>query len=65
MIVRELNLIGSLVGTYNELNELMELDRMGRIKIVSKVYPMSDVVQVMKDLKEGRVLGRSVIDPWK
>ena len=65
MIVRELNLIGSFVGTYNELSELMELDRMGRIKIVSKVYPMSDVVQVMKDLKEGKVLGRSVIDPWK
>lgn len=65
MIVRELNLIGSLVGTYNELNELMELNRMGRIKITSKVYPMSDVVQVMQDLKDGKVLGRSVLDPWK
>jgi len=65
MIVRELNIIGSLVGTYNELSELMELNRMGKIKITSKVYPMSDVVQVMKDLKDGRVLGRSVLDPWK
>jgi D-arabinose 1-dehydrogenase-like Zn-dependent alcohol dehydrogenase len=43
----------------------MELNRMGKIKITSKVYPMSDVVQVMKDLKDGRVLGRSVLDPWK
>ena len=65
MIVRELNIIGSLVGTYNELSELMELNRMGKIKITSKVYPMSEVVQVMQDLKEGKVLGRSVIDPWK
>ena len=65
MIVRELNIIGSLVGTYNELSELMELNRMGKIKITSKVYPMSDVVQVMKDLKEGKVLGRSVLDPSK
>jgi len=65
MIVRELNIIGSLVGKYNELSELMELNRMGKIKITSKVYPMSEVVQVMKDLKEGRVLGRSVLDPWR
>lgn len=65
MIVRELNLIGSLVGTYNELNELMQLNQMGRIKITSKVYPMSDVVQVMQNLKDGKVLGRSVLDPWR
>ena len=65
MISREINLIGNLVGTYNELNELMELNRMGRIKITSKVYPMSDVGQVMNELKDGRVLGRCVLDPWK
>ena len=65
MISREINLIGNLVGTYNELNELMELNRMGRIKITSKVYPMSDVVQVMNELKDGKVLGRCVLDPWK
>ena len=65
MIVREITLMGSLVGTYNELSELMELHRMGKIKISSKVHPMSDVVQVMKDLKESKVLGRSVLDPWK
>jgi D-arabinose 1-dehydrogenase-like Zn-dependent alcohol dehydrogenase len=65
MISREINIIGNLVGTYNELNELMELNRMGKIRITSQVYPMSDVVNVMNNLKEGKVLGRSVLDPWK
>lgn len=65
LLVRELNLIGSLVGTYNELCELMELNRMGKIKITSKVYPMTEVVQVMKDLKDGKVIGRAILDPWK
>jgi D-arabinose 1-dehydrogenase-like Zn-dependent alcohol dehydrogenase len=65
MVVKELNLIGNYVGTYNELNELMELNRMGKIKPTSTVYPMSDVVRVMKDLKEGRMIGRAVLDPWK
>ena len=65
LLVRELNLMGSLVGTYNELCELMELNRMEKIKITSKVYSMTEVVQVMHDLKDGKVLGRSVLDPWK
>jgi D-arabinose 1-dehydrogenase-like Zn-dependent alcohol dehydrogenase len=65
MVVREINLIGNYVGTYNELSELMELNHMGRIRATSKVYPMSDVAKVMKDLKEGRIIGRAVLDPWK
>jgi D-arabinose 1-dehydrogenase-like Zn-dependent alcohol dehydrogenase len=65
MVDREINLIGNYVGTYNELNELMELNHMGRIKPTSTVYPMSDVAKVMTDLKEGRIIGRAVLDPWK
>jgi len=41
------------------------LNQQGKLKIVSKAYSMSDVVRVMADLMEGRVLGRSVLDPWK
>jgi D-arabinose 1-dehydrogenase-like Zn-dependent alcohol dehydrogenase len=65
MVVRELNLIGNYVGTYNELCELMELNRMGRISATSTIYPMSEVVKVMNDLKESKILGRAVLDPWK
>lgn len=63
MISRELNIVGNLVGTYNELAELMELNNQGKVHIASSTFPLSDAVEILEELNCGRVIGRAVLVP--
>ncbi|HUY54325.1 MAG TPA: NAD(P)-dependent alcohol dehydrogenase [Candidatus Nanopelagicaceae bacterium] len=63
MISKEINVIGSIVGTYAELTELMELNRQGRVHISSATFPLSDYAHALDELDAGRVLGRGVLVP--
>ena len=63
MISRELAIIGNLVGTYNDLAELMELNHQGKVRIAADRFPLDDVVDVMHHLEEGKVEGRAVLVP--
>ena len=55
--------LGSQIGSYNELVELMELDRQGRIVSEIQRFPLDDVVDVMEEVRLGRVMGRAVLVP--
>ena len=63
MISRELTIVGNLVGTYNDLAELMELNHQGKVKIAAQRFPLEDAAEVMHQLEEGEVEGRAVLIP--
>ncbi|MSP67749.1 MAG: zinc-binding dehydrogenase [Alphaproteobacteria bacterium] len=55
---------GSLVGTLEEMRELMALVRAGKVPpIPIATRPLAEVNQVLDDLERGRVVGRVVVIP--
>jgi NAD+-dependent secondary alcohol dehydrogenase Adh1 len=57
IISREINVIGNLVGSYNDLDELMALTAQGRVRLTTQKYPLSDALTALEDLDNGRVPG--------
>lgn len=64
-IVRtEINFIGNLVGTYNELDELMTLATSGAVTQHTTRYPLAAVNDALHDLDAGRIPGsRAILVP--
>ncbi|NKS17881.1 alcohol dehydrogenase catalytic domain-containing protein [Rhodococcus hoagii] len=63
VISTEINFVGNLVGTYNDLVELMALAAEGRVHLHTVKYPFSDFAKALDDLHHGRVRGRAVLVP--
>lgn len=63
MIANEINVIGSIVGTYAELTELMELNQQGRVHITSTTFPLKEYAHALDELDAGHVRGRGVLVP--
>ncbi|MGN6427220.1 MAG: NAD(P)-dependent alcohol dehydrogenase [Leifsonia sp.] len=63
IISREINVIGNLVGTYNDLVELMTLTEQGKVTLHTVVYPLSAALDAIADLEAGRVRGRGILVP--
>ncbi|WP_178946140.1 NAD(P)-dependent alcohol dehydrogenase [Kocuria sp. TGY1127_2] len=63
IISREINVIGNLVGTYNDLVELMTLTAQGRVKLHTSVYPLNAALDAFHDLEAGRLVGRGILVP--
>lgn len=63
IISREINVIGNLVGTYNDLVELMTLTAQGRVKLHTAVYPLDAALDAIHDLEAGRLIGRGILVP--
>jgi NAD+-dependent secondary alcohol dehydrogenase Adh1 len=63
IIAREINFIGNLVGSYNDLDELMTLTAQGRVHLHTSVYPLEAVNDAMADLDNGRLQGRGILVP--
>lgn len=63
LIITERNIIGNLVGTWAELNELMALADLGRVKLAVQEYRLQDANQALQDLHNGNVKGRAVLVP--
>jgi NAD+-dependent secondary alcohol dehydrogenase Adh1 len=63
VISTERNVIGNIVGTYNDLAELMALAQAGKVTLHTKIYPLSDAGQALADLDAGRVRGRAILVP--
>ena len=55
---------GAYTGNYNDMIELLDLAKRGVIKpIVSKHYSLDEVNNALEDLKNRKIVGRSVITP--
>ena len=63
IISSEINFVGNLVGTYNDLVELMTLTAQGRVALRTQVYPLEAVNDAMDDLEGGRLHGRGILIP--
>jgi NAD+-dependent secondary alcohol dehydrogenase Adh1 len=61
IISREINVIGNLVGSYNDLDELMALTAQGRVRLSTQKYPLTDALAALDDLAAGRVPGGRAI----
>jgi NAD+-dependent secondary alcohol dehydrogenase Adh1 len=63
IISREINFIGNLVGSYNDLAELMTLTAQGKVSLHTSTYPLEAVNDAMADLDNGRLHGRGILIP--
>jgi NAD+-dependent secondary alcohol dehydrogenase Adh1 len=63
IISTERNIVGNIVGTYNELAELMVLAEAGKVTLHTKTYPLDAAVEALHDLDAGQVRGRAILVP--
>ncbi len=63
IISTERNIVGNIVGTYNELAELMVLAQAGKVTLHTKTYPLDTAALAIQDLDAGRVRGRAILVP--
>jgi NAD+-dependent secondary alcohol dehydrogenase Adh1 len=63
IISTERNIVGNIVGTYNELAELMALAQAGKVTLHTRTYPLDAAVEALADLDAGRVRGRAILVP--
>ena len=63
IISTERNIIGNIVGTYNELAELMVLAQAGKVTLHTKTYPLDAAPDALRDLEAGQVRGRAILVP--
>ena len=63
IISTERNIVGNIVGTYNELVELMVLAQRGLVTLHTSTYPLSAAAEALADLDAGKVRGRAILVP--
>jgi len=62
--LKAITIQGAYTGNYSDMIELLDLAKRGVIKpIVSKRYSLDEVNTALEDLKNRKVIGRSVINP--
>ncbi len=62
--LRHLTIRGSYVGKLSEMHELIDLVRGGNVEPVPvETRPLDQVTKTLKDLDEGRIIGRVVLVP--
>jgi len=61
-VLREFSLAGSLVGTKNELAELVDLARTKRLQsIVTRKFTLDDINDALESLRRGEIAGRGYV----
>jgi NAD+-dependent secondary alcohol dehydrogenase Adh1 len=63
LISAEINIIGNLVGSYNDLVELMALAAQQKVRLHTARYALDDFQSAIDDLDGGRVRGRAILVP--
>jgi NAD+-dependent secondary alcohol dehydrogenase Adh1 len=63
IISTEINIIGNLVGSYNDLCDLMALAARDAVRLHTVKYPLDDFQRAIEDLDAGRVRGRAILVP--
>ena len=63
LVSSEINIIGNLVGSYNDLVELMALAAQQKVQLHTATYPLDDFATAIADLQAGRIRGRAILIP--
>ena len=53
----------NIVGTFNELAELMALAQAGKVTLHTRTYPLDAAADAVADLDAGRIRGRAILVP--
>jgi propanol-preferring alcohol dehydrogenase len=62
-VINEYHVTGSLWGNYNELREVVELARQGKVKHSLQRFPLQEINRAIDLLRAGEIAGRAVIMP--
>ena len=63
VISTEISFVGTLVGSYNDLCELMVLAARGSVTLHTVKYRLDDFQKAIDDLDAGRIRGRAILTP--
>ncbi|MDT9594404.1 NAD(P)-dependent alcohol dehydrogenase [Nocardioides zeae] len=63
LVSAEKNVIGNLVGSYDDLQDLMALAARGAVTLHTQKYALDDFATAVGDLDAGRVRGRAILVP--
>ncbi|MGZ0212515.1 MAG: NAD(P)-dependent alcohol dehydrogenase [Actinomycetales bacterium] len=63
IVSSEINIVGNLVGSYNDLQDLMALAARGAVTLHTQRYPLNDFQRAISDLEAGLVRGRAILVP--
>ncbi|PIV98627.1 MAG: D-arabinose dehydrogenase, partial [Deltaproteobacteria bacterium CG17_big_fil_post_rev_8_21_14_2_50_51_6] len=56
-------IVGIMGGTISELKELITMVDRGLVSLTTREYPLNEVNKALRDLREGRSIGRVVLIP--
>ncbi|MFW9821553.1 MAG: zinc-dependent alcohol dehydrogenase [Candidatus Thorarchaeota archaeon] len=63
LVAKGLHILGSAVGTVEEMRELVELAAQGKVKThIGRTANLSEINQVFEELEQGAYVGRAIID---
>jgi propanol-preferring alcohol dehydrogenase len=57
-VLNGITVVGSIVGTRNDLREVFELHALGRTRVIRETRPLADVNEAIEDVEAGRVAAR-------
>jgi NAD+-dependent secondary alcohol dehydrogenase Adh1 len=63
LVLKEISIVGNLVGNYADLGDLMQLVEREKVKLTTQTYTLDQAVQALDDLDHGRIKGRGVLVP--
>jgi len=63
LVLGEITLAASLIGTHADLTGLVTLAGQGRVVLHSSRYPLAAAGDAIDDLRHGRVRGRAILIP--
>ena len=62
-VLNGMSVIGSIVGTRADLNEVFALHAAGRTRVSYETRPLADVNQAISDVLHGKAKARIVLEP--
>jgi alcohol dehydrogenase, propanol-preferring len=62
-VLHGITIVGSIVGTRNDLREVFDLHAAGKTRVIRETRPLDQVNEAIADVEAGRVAARIVLEP--
>jgi propanol-preferring alcohol dehydrogenase len=59
----EYSVMGSVIGTRHDMEQVLKIAARGKLKVDCACYKLSEAEDVLKMLKQGKIVGRAVLVP--
>lgn len=59
----EITMLGSVIGTRHEMNEVLKLASRNKVRVDCNTYPLHQAEDVLLKLKQGKIVGRAILVP--